>query len=132
LRIAAARAGPWLAAAHCDRGAAFGDLDADGVVVSELNGPLRVLRNEANRPGWLIVELSPTALGSRIDLQAGEARQTRWIYSGGSFVFASAQYAHFGLPPGHSTVDVLVTWPDGSTQRIDGVTADQHLIVRRE
>lgn len=132
--LAAARAGSWLAQVHCDRGAAFGDLDGDGdidVVVSELNGPLRVLRNEANVSGWLIVELEPTALGSRIDLEVDGTRQTRWIYSGGSFVSASAQYAHFGLRPG-SVVDVLITWPDGTRQRIDRVTADRHLVVRRE
>ncbi len=128
-------AGRWLMESHCDRGAAFGDLDADGdidVVVSELNAPLRVLRNEANAPGWLIVELEPAALGSRIELRAGGRLQTRWIYSGGSFVSASARYAHFGLPRGQSKADVLVTWPDGKRQRIDGVRVDQHLVVRRE
>lgn len=135
LHIEDPRAGQWLTEAHCDRGAAFGDLDLDGdidVLVSELNGPLRVLRNEAEASGWLIVELEPTALGSRIELWAGRARQVRWIYSGGSFVSASAQYAHFGLPRGISAVDVLVTWPDGMRQRLDGVAVDQHLVVRRE
>jgi hypothetical protein len=129
-----ARPSPCLLEEHRDRGAAFGDLDLDGdvdVVVVELNGPLRILRNDANASGWLIVELAPTALGSRVELFAGGARQTRWIYSGGSFVSASAQVAHFGLPPGQRTADVVVTWPDGARQRLDGVAADQRLVVRR-
>jgi hypothetical protein len=101
------------------------------VIVSELNGPLRVLANETNAPGWLIVELEPTALGSRVELFAGGRRQTRWIYSGGSFVSASAQVAHFGVPD-HDTVDLVVTWPDGTSQRHEGVAVDQHLVLRRE
>jgi hypothetical protein len=129
-----ARPSPCLAEEHCDRGAAFGDLDADGdvdVVVSELNGPLRVLRNDANAPGWLIVELSPTALGSKVELHAGGTRQTRWIYSGGSFVSASAQVAHFGLSRGTRAVDLVVTWPDGERQPLQGVSVDRRVVVRR-
>lgn len=132
-RVDASSAGDWLDEMHCDRGAAFGDLDGDGdvdVVVAELNGPVRVLRNDA-AGDWLIVSLSPTSLGAKVELIAGDDTQTRWIYSGGSFVSASAQEACFGVPAGIEQVDVVVTWPDGSVDRHPGVRVNQRLAVEQ-
>jgi hypothetical protein len=138
--VDAATAGTWLDEGHCDRGAAFGDLDRDGdidVVVVELNGPIRVLRNDApSNTHWLTVALQPapgaSTLGSRIQLIGADLTQTRWIYSGGSFASASAQEAHFGLGTGEDKASLVVTWPDGHEQRIDDVSPNQHLVVRRE
>jgi len=131
----AAQAGAWLDEPHCDRGAAFGDLDGDGdvdIVVAELNGPLRVLRNDGAGPGWLVVALEPQALGSRVELIRGAVRQTRWIHSGGSFISASAQVAHFGLPPGAGPATLAVIWPDGRRQEVGAVTPGRRVVVRRE
>jgi len=124
-----------LAEPHVDRGAAFGDLDRDGdvdVVVSELNGPLRVLCNDSRARGWLVVALEPAVLGSTVELVAGGTTQTRWIHSGGSFVSASAQEAYFGLPRGATGADLTVRWPDGARRELSGVRADQRLVVRRD
>ena len=52
----------WLAEAHCDRTAAFGDLDGDGdvdLVVAGLREPLRILRNDN---GTSFTDVTATAL----------------------------------------------------------------------
>lgn len=139
-RVTDPAAGAWLSEPHVDRSAAFGDLDADGdvdVVVGELNGPVRVLRNDGAPGSWLIVELrdpaggNPHALGARVEARSGGLVQTRWIHVGGSYLAASAPYAHFGFPAGSWSADLLVTWPDGVRQEVSGQLLDRHLIVER-
>ena len=140
-RVGAARAGAWLAEPHVDRSAAFGDLDGDGdidIVVAELNGPLRLLQNDAAAGHYLIVELADRrpgvgnrhGLGSRIVLHQGGAQQTRWVFSGGSFQAASAAYAHFGLTTAEP-VELEVTWSDGARQRVENVAVDRRAVVDR-
>lgn len=119
---------------HVDRGAAFGDLDRDGdldALVLELNGPLRLLRNDTAPGNWLVVAPEPRAPGTKLELTTAGRRQTRWIVSGGSFVSQSAQEAHFGLPPGTTRADLVVHWPDGTRQELRDVACGQRLVVRR-
>ncbi len=145
IRVTPAVGGSFLAERHRDRAAVFGDLDDDGdidVIVGELNGPLRVLRNDGAAGDWLIVELrdervgskNRRGLGSRIDLEVDGRVQRRWIFSGGDFQSSGAPYAHFGLGPRNgdgATVSLRILWPDGFEQRIDDVNPRQHLVVRR-
>ncbi|MCA9284174.1 MAG: CRTAC1 family protein [Phycisphaerales bacterium] len=144
-KVEATEAGAWLAERHRDRTAVFADLDDDGdvdVVVGELNGPLRILRNDAagaSAGSWLRVRLDDPGtpgnrhgIGATIDCIAGSAEQRRWLWGGGPFQSTTAPEAHFGLPSGTERVDVVVTWPNGQVQRVDGVAAGAPLVVRRE
>ncbi len=141
-RVTDPASGDFLREPRRDRAAVFGDLDGDGdvdVVVSELNGPIRVLRNDQAGGAWLTVELddgqSPgnrRGLGARVRLTCGDRVQQRWIYSGG-IQCSNAPRAYFGLlgPQDAGVCTVEVTWPDSGRQEIAGVAPNQHLVVRR-
>jgi hypothetical protein len=143
-QLTPADAGDWLNQSYSDRAAAFGDLDGDGdvdMIVSELNGPVRVLRNQVadQQPNWLIVELQDQrdgssnhrGLGSRVDVVDGDQRQRRWIFGGGGFQSSSEPAAHFGIAGDPEALTVEVTWPDGTVQTVDRVTPGQRLLVTR-
>ncbi len=138
-RVGAESAGAWLAEEHCDRSAVFGDLDGDGdvdIIVGELDGRLRVLRNDASAGHWLEVALRDArpasknrrGLGAKLTLSAGSARQTRWIFSGCSYQAASSTTAHFGLPSA-ATCALEVRWPDGFVQQLAEVALDRKIVV---
>ncbi|HVP73938.1 MAG TPA: CRTAC1 family protein [Phycisphaerales bacterium] len=143
-RVEASEAGAWLGEKHRDRSAVFGDLDSDGdidVIVSELNGPIRVLCNGATATPtahWLEVELrderpdakNRTGLGARLELADGDRTLRRWLFSGGGFQSSSPPMAHFGLANAAHPVSLIIRWPDGLEQRVNDIAPDRQLIVR--
>jgi hypothetical protein len=119
------------------RAALLADLDRDGdldVVTGELNGPIRILRNDGAAGPWLIVELNdpgsgnPRGLGARIEVEAAGSVHRRWLVTGG-FQSCGAAQTHFGLPPSTKTVNVTVTWPTGGVQEVRGVAVNQHISI---
>ena len=115
--------GPGLLGAHRDRTAVFDDLDGDGdvdIVVGELNGPLRVLRNAHDSPAdWVKVRLRGTApgtshgVGARVTLVAGgKDAAHRWMWAGGPFQSTVSPELHFGVPAAlGDELAVRVEWP---------------------
>ncbi len=146
-RDTTADAGPALQLSEVGRGAAFGDIDNDGdidVVVSNNNGPARLLLNQATqptpstpRPHWLEVRLEQPstnryAFAARVIVERhGQPTLTRRVGTDGSYLSASDPRVHFGLGPS-STVDALIVdWPDGQRERWTNVAADRLLTLKR-
>jgi len=127
--------GAFLGEPRRGRAALLADLDRDGdldVVTGELNGPIRILRNDGASGPWLIVELNdpgsgnPRGIGARIEVEASGCVQRRWLVTGG-FQSSGAPQAHFGLPPSTETVNVTVTWPSGPVQEFRDVAVNQYV-----
>ncbi len=83
---------------------------------------------------WLSVKLVGTksnrdGIGAKVQVTAGDQRQMREIASGTSYLSSNNLDAHFGLGRHGGPVDVTITWPSRTVQRLTGVAVDQRLVV---
>lgn len=133
--------GPGCGAPHRDRSAVFADLDGDGDVdsiVGGLNQPVRVIRNARDQADdWVAIRLDDprsagnrAARGSRLRLEAGGVRQTRWLAGGGPFQSNRSVEAHFGTGSARGPWTLEVTWPDGGVSTHTIGRPGRHRIVR--
>lgn len=118
------------------RGAAAADWDNDGdldLLATTVAGRPRLLRNDGgNRQHWIELLLvgagQRDALGARVTVTAGGARQVRERQSGGSYLSSHDPRLHFGL--GRATkADIAIRWPDGQVQTLAAVDANQIIRV---
>jgi RNA polymerase sigma factor (sigma-70 family) len=122
-----AEAGPYFRTEHLGRGLAIGDLDNDGradLVISHLNQPVVLLRNEAPRTHWLGIELAGAkhhdVVGARVVVEAGGRTLTRFATSGGSYLSSGDRRLLFGLGKADKIDRVRVIWPSRKEQQWKG------------
>lgn len=120
------------------RGAAYGDLDADGdldVLLSPNNDRARLLRNDSSHENnWVRFKLQGTksnrnAIGSVLKLHLGATTQSQLVKAGHSYCSQSEWTLTFGLGKAKKTGRVEIHWTNGLKESFTGVTANRHYLM---
>ncbi len=121
------------------RGSAYGDFDGDGdldVVITQVAGSPRVLRNEGS-PGhrWVRVRLeghrsNRDGIGAWVQARVGDRLLARQVMPTKSYLSQSELTVTLGLG-GDSLTELMVVWPEGSRQRVEGVREGTTVVVRQ-
>jgi hypothetical protein len=120
------------------RSMATGDLDNDGrvdVVVSSIDGPARVLRNETPTANhWITFNLvgvksNRDGIGAQVKISTSVGPQYATVTTASSYQSSSDKRVHFGLGSAISVARVEIRWPSGARQTLSDVKADQILTI---
>lgn len=117
------------------RGAAYGDFDNDGdldLVVTENNGPARLLRNDGgNRNHAIRIRTVGTVsnrdgIGAHVSVVLDNGA-TLWgmVKTGSSYCSQSELPLTFGLGARTDVKSVEVSWPSGRKDTVTGIRADE-------
>jgi enediyne biosynthesis protein E4 len=120
------------------RGMAIGDIYNNGkvdVVVTSINGPAWVLKNETPTPNhWISLTLVGTksnrdGIGARVKIVTDSGDQYGTVTTAGSYESSSDKRLHFGIGASTSIRLIEISWPSGIVQTLKDTKADQFVSV---
>ena len=116
------------------RGATYADVDGDGdldVLLTQTGRRPLLLRNDQQLGHhWVRIRLvgsacNPSAIGARVELEAGGVVQRRDVFRGKSYLAQVELALTFGLGATTLVDRVTVTWPDGSIGQFPELDVDR-------
>ncbi len=122
------------------RGAAFGDLNNDGlvdVVVTNLGDkPIVLLNTSKNGHQMTVFKLiqngkNKDAVGARLTLTTDKRTVFHEVQAGGSYISQNDLRLHFGLGSGEKIEAVEIRWSDGKTEKVAGIQPNQMITIRQ-
>lgn len=132
----------------CSYGIAWGDIDNDGFLdllaancrnTEQAAEPANtLLRNLGNKNHWLKVKLKGTesnagALGAKVRLKAEIDGRTVWqmreVSAQSGYSGQNSMVLHFGLKNAAIVDSLIVEWPSGRKQHLEGVAVDKQIKV---
>jgi hypothetical protein len=135
-------AGPAFSNALAGRGAAFGDLNNDGltdVVIATLDGAPVVLRNDGTKSGiknhWLGFSLvgsksNRDGIGARLTVTDSTGRKQIFdVNTSGSYLASNDSRVVVGLGAATTVRRVEVSWPSGIVQVVTEPQLDRYLVI---
>jgi hypothetical protein len=126
---------------HNGRGLATLDYDRDGdldFVIAEHPRStvfdIQFYENKGSGDGnWLGVRVTKSddgpALGGRVEIDTGNETVVRWVNPRTDFFSQESRLIHVGLGDRETVEEVRVIWPDGTTETLSDVAANQKLVV---
>ena len=120
------------------RGAAFGDLNSDGlidVIVTNLGEPPTVLLNTSVTKNQSVTfkliqnGKNKDAIGARITLKTDRRSMMQAVEAGASYLSQNDFRLHFGLGSGEKIQSAEVRWSDGKTETITDIATNRILTV---
>jgi len=121
------------------RAVALADLSNRGVldvIVANQRGPLLIYRNTL-QPGRHWIELAleggasnRSAIGARVEVQWNGQTQVQEVSGGNGFSSQNDRRLHYGLGAATKIDRVVIRWPSGQRQTIDGPAIDAILRVK--